>query len=102
MGTRHAGRGGLSGESQIGVVKALFDTNILIDYLRGFSNLQEIGRYGTYKYNNQDHSILMGYLAARNLAGERHDLWDVNTDTVYYEDGEALRRPDTDLDGPTP
>ncbi|MBC7541305.1 MAG: NAD(P)/FAD-dependent oxidoreductase [Candidatus Sericytochromatia bacterium] len=63
--------------------------DVLIAYLRGFANLQEIGRYGTYKYNNQDHSILMGYLAARNLAGEGHDLWEVNTDTVYYESGDA-------------
>jgi protoporphyrinogen oxidase len=62
---------------------------VLIDYLRGFDNLQEIGRYGTYKYNNQDHSLLMGYLAARNLGGERHDLWDVNSDTAYYESGAA-------------
>lgn len=46
MGTRHAGRGGLSGESQIGVVKALFDTNILIDYLRGIEAArEELARY---------------------------------------------------------
>lgn len=56
-------------------------------YLAGFDNLQVIGRAGAYKYNNQDHSILMGYLAARNLAGERHDLWAVNTDTEYHEGG---------------
>ncbi len=62
---------------------------VLIDYLKTLKNLQEIGRYGTYKYNNQDHSLLMGYLAARNLAGEQHDLWDVNSDTAYYESGAA-------------
>jgi protoporphyrinogen oxidase len=57
----------------------------LAAYLAGFGNLQVIGRAGAYKYNNQDHSILMGYLAARNLAGEKHDLWAVNTDTEYHE-----------------
>ncbi|MFV1966752.1 MAG: FAD-dependent oxidoreductase, partial [Pirellulaceae bacterium] len=39
----------------------------LADYLRNFYSLTPIGRYGTFKYNNQDHSILMGILAAENL-----------------------------------
>ena len=34
----------------------------VIDYLKGFKNLYPIGRYGSFKYNNQDHSILMGIL----------------------------------------
>lgn len=37
------------------------------EYLKTFPNLQVIGRYGAFKYNNQDHSILMGILAAENL-----------------------------------
>jgi protoporphyrinogen oxidase len=45
-----------------------------------------IGRYGSFKYNNQDHSILMGLLAAENLAdGTSHDLWMINTDYEYQE-----------------
>jgi protoporphyrinogen oxidase len=56
------------------------------DHLRHFENLQAIGRYGAFKYNNQDHSILMGVLAADNiLNGGRHDLWAVNTDSEYQE-----------------
>ena len=35
------------------------------DYLDTIYGLQVIGRYGSFKYNNQDHSILMGRLAAR-------------------------------------
>lgn len=58
----------------------------VVDWLRGFSNLQPIGRYGAFKYNNQDHSILMGILAARNRLGERHDLWALNTDSEYQEE----------------
>ena len=54
-------------------------------YLERFANLQLIGRNGMHKYNNQDHSMLTGILAARNLQGERHDLWAVNTDAEYLE-----------------
>ena len=48
-----------------------------------------IGRNGSFKYNNQDHSIMMGSLAAKNiLAGyKRYDLWKVNTDQKYQEAG---------------
>jgi protoporphyrinogen oxidase len=58
----------------------------VVDYLRGFRGLSAIGRYGAFKYNNQDHSILMGLLAAENiLENKDHDLWAVNTDTAYQE-----------------
>lgn len=55
-------------------------------YLRGFENLQIIGRYGTFRYNNSDHSVETGILAARNLLGERHDLDLVNSDQEYHEE----------------
>src|SRR5262249_42013076 len=58
----------------------------VIDHVRQYQNLQAIGRYGAFKYNNQDHSILMAVLAAENiLDGRRHDLWAVNTDSDYQE-----------------
>ncbi|MBI2825334.1 MAG: FAD-dependent oxidoreductase [Planctomycetia bacterium] len=60
------------------------------DYVRTFRGLTAIGRYGAFKYNNQDHSILMGILAAENLIDDRHhDLWAVNTDRESYQE-EAL------------
>jgi protoporphyrinogen oxidase len=55
-------------------------------YLAGFSNLQTVGRNGLHKYNNQDHSMLTAMLAVRNLAGEKHDLWNVNTERSYHEE----------------
>jgi len=59
----------------------------IADYLRGFRGLTLIGRYGTFKYNNQDHSILMGILAAENLLDDRaHDLWSVNTDYETFQE----------------
>ena len=42
-------------------------------------------RNGMHRYNNMDHSMLTGLLAARNLMGERHDLWRVNADEHYVE-----------------
>jgi protoporphyrinogen oxidase len=50
-------------------------------------NLQLVGRNGMHKYNNQDHSMMTGLLAARNiLAGKRKfDLWAVNEDFHYHE-----------------
>jgi hypothetical protein len=61
----------------------------LKDYLDGFSNLQEIGRNGLHRYNNMDHSMLSGLLAARNVLGEHHDLWNISDDDERpeHEDG---------------
>jgi hypothetical protein len=61
-------------------------------YLETFSNLQTIGRNGLHRYNNQDHSMLTGVYAARNILGERHDVWSVNTEKEYHEE-EAMARP---------
>src|SRR5207244_4637739 len=47
---------------------------------------QTIGRSGLHRYNNQDHAMLTGMLAARNLMlREQNDLWSVNTDQQYHE-----------------
>lgn len=60
-------------------------------YLDRIEHLRVIGRYGSFKYNNQDHSILMGLLAAKEiLEGSRQHLWSINTDSEYQEKGEAL------------
>ena len=59
---------------------------VIQDYLQGFDNLQTIGRNGMHRYNNQDHSMLTGLLAAKNILGENHNLWDVNTERSYYEE----------------
>ncbi len=62
--------------------------NTIVDYLNSIEGLYPIGRYGAFKYNNQDHSILMGLLAADKIAdGKQVDLWKINTDTEYQEDG---------------
>jgi protoporphyrinogen oxidase len=60
-------------------------------FLEQLPNLQLIGRNGMHRYNNQDHSMLTGMLAARNILGQgKFDLWQVNADTDYHEDGFRL------------
>ncbi|CAF30324.1 NAD(P)/FAD-dependent oxidoreductase [Methanococcus maripaludis] len=61
--------------------------NIVIDYLKTFENLQLVGRAGLFKYNNMDHSIYTGFLAARNIEyGKTYDIWGVNQDQEYHEE----------------
>lgn len=58
----------------------------LREYLERFGNLQQVGRNGMHRYNNMDHSMLTGLLAAANLTGKgSRDLWAVNDDDEYYE-----------------
>ncbi|MBE9017623.1 amine oxidase [Chroococcidiopsis sp. CCALA 051] len=65
-------------------------------YLQPFSNLQLVGRYGAFKYNNQDHSLLMGILAAENvLSPGKHNLWSVNSDSEYQEEASATAKTTT-------
>jgi len=63
------------------------------EFLGKINNLHVIGRYGAYKYNNQDHSILMGMLAAENiLTGAGHDLWEINTDYEVYQESATITK----------
>jgi protoporphyrinogen oxidase len=59
------------------------------DYLKQFDNLQLIGRYGTYKYNNLDHSIETGIKGAQNILGAQHDTFMVNMEDEYLEEVKA-------------
>lgn len=59
---------------------------IIKAYIATFQNFQTIGRNGLHRYNNQDHAMLTGMLAVRNiLYGERHNLWQVNAEQEYHE-----------------
>jgi hypothetical protein len=67
------------------------------EYLSTLENLSVIGRYGSFKYNNQDHSILMRILAAENiLYHSGHDLFEVNSDYETYQ--EECKITETGLD----
>lgn len=53
---------------------------------RELPNLQLVGRNGMHKYNNQDHAMMTGLMAARNVLGESYDPWRVNSDALYLEE----------------
>ena len=54
-------------------------------------NLQTCGRNGLHRYNNQDHSMWTAILAALNLVdGDTHDVWAVNVEAEYHEEGELV------------
>ncbi len=64
--------------------------DIMRAFLAKLPNLQLVGRNGMHRYNNQDHSMLTSMLAVRNILGARYDLWKVNVDQEYHEQGEDI------------
>jgi protoporphyrinogen oxidase len=69
-------------QENVSTIRAFLEENI--------PNLQPIGRNGMHKYNNQDHAMWTGILAARNALGEgEYDLWRVNADAEYLEEAGA-------------
>ncbi len=69
-------------------------------FLEGLTNIQTVGRNGLHRYNNQDHSMLTGVYAARNIMGETNDVWSVNTEMEYHEEVRSAR-PSADRLVPT-
>ena len=56
--------------------------------LDSISNLYCVGRNGQHRYNNMDHSMLTGLIAADYIKENKADkeaLWDVNTEKEYHE-----------------
>jgi protoporphyrinogen oxidase len=76
-----------------------------VDVLRGWlaehaPNVYPVGRNGMHKYNNQDHSMFTAQLTVRNiLFDEGHDIWDVNVEEEYHEEG-ASSKGGTGRDAP--
>jgi protoporphyrinogen oxidase len=69
------------------------------EYVSGFANLQTIGRNGTHTYNNQDHSMVMGMLAVRNLFGDQHDVWTIDHPDEYLEELHEATTPSLRIGG---
>ena len=63
---------------------------VVRQFLGSLENLQLVGRNGMHKYNNQDHSMYTAMLAVRNILGGQYDLWRVNVDQEYHEEGARL------------
>jgi len=66
---------------------------VIRDFLGTLDNLQTIGRGGMHRYNNMDHAMQTGILAADNYLGSNHDLWQVNAAGEYLEEDRAEARP---------
>lgn len=58
---------------------------VIRDFLGTFNNLQSVARNGMHRYNNMDHSMYTGMLAARNILNGKYDLWSIN-DEDYFEE----------------
>ena len=53
-----------------------------------FDNLYLVGRNGMHRYNNQDHSMLTGKMAAEDILNggiSRDEIWAINVDDEYHE-----------------
>ena len=70
--------------------------DIVKNYLDGFKNLYYIGRPGRFRYNNQDHSLEMGMLAAKSIVDDvRYDIDSVGEEKEYYEKGSTPDKKST-------
>ena len=59
-------------------------------WLDGLDNYIQVGRNGLHRYNNSDHSMLTAMRAVDNLVdGADHDIWAVNAESVYHEEGKG-------------
>jgi protoporphyrinogen oxidase len=70
------------------------NVGLVVDYLADqVPNLHLVGRNGMHKYNNQDHSMFTAMLTVDNIHGAHHDIWAVNVEEEYHEEGAG---PSTD------
>jgi hypothetical protein len=60
--------------------------------LAPFRNLALAGRNGLHRYNNMDHAMESGLLAAENVLGARHDPWTASLDDGYLEPPPVVTR----------
>lgn len=66
-------------------------TTLRTEIERHFPTLHMVGRNGMHKYNNQDHAMMTAMLCAENILADQkiHDVWQVNEDAEYHEEGNA-------------
>jgi protoporphyrinogen oxidase len=64
------------------------------DLAENFPNFHLVGRNGMHKYNNQDHAMMTAMLTVDNIvAGYKfRDIWAVNEDAEYHEEGHKPER----------
>jgi len=63
------------------------DLKTIREHIDSIENIIPVGRYGQFRYNNMDHSIETGLLGARVVLGEKLNVWAVNEEAEYHEEG---------------
>lgn len=66
--------------------------DVIEEWIDSLENFQTAGRNGLHRYNNQDHSMLSAMYAARNILGEKFDVWNVNVERSYHEEFEVPKK----------
>jgi len=70
------------------------DFQIIRDFTDQFKNLFLIGRNGTHRYNNMDHSMLTAMTAVDNIIkgiASKENIWKINAEEEYLEEKKADR-----------
>lgn len=63
----------------------------IAEYVSTIDNLQVAGRNGMHRYNNQDHSMATGMIAAENIgAAIKSDPYGVNAEAIYHEESSTI------------
>ena len=64
------------------------------------AHLRPVGRNGMHRYDNQDHSMYTAMLTVENIVhGTVHDVWSVNVEDEYHEEGTTGDEADPELIG---
>lgn len=61
----------------------------IMKYTDSFENLFLLGRNGTHRYNNMDHSMLTAMTAVDNIIEgktSKENIWNVNSESEYHEE----------------
>lgn len=59
---------------------------VVMGFINAVPDVHVVGRGGTHRYNNADHSIEMGLLLGQKLLGRHVDHMAVNTELEYHEE----------------
>jgi len=75
---------------------------LIKNFLAVLQGVHIVGRGGTFRYNNADHSIEMGLLLAQRILGRNVDHLAVNTEQEYQEEirPEGIKRDHFTVDRP--
>jgi protoporphyrinogen oxidase len=75
---------------------------LIKEFIAKLDGVHIVGRGGTFRYNNADHSIEMGLLLGRRILGHNIDHMAVNTEPEYQEEirSDEIRRDHFKVDRP--